>query len=470
MVALWRCLEAAAKTGDPSGLGTDALQSCHTARSPLLPPIHDPVGELSDLPQELERWCVTAAHSGCARPESANHLQACLERAEAHGGWRWPAKPVVFLSDTHADAEGFLRSLVAAGLIRRGRAEPGGFSLTEFGRNATILIGGDCLDKGPSDLDMLDALGTLMAKGPDLRILAGNHDLRLRLAVAALHETPTALTEHLLVRMGRKIIPLLREVHDRYVCDADLADLPDEASCRARLHPGRDWAERFSIAAARHLNAAAVASEVEKLAKKAAQFDAEVARAGLTSRMVLAAALKCREVFFTSGGDYAWFYESMDVVCQLGSLLFVHAGIDDSMCELLSEAGAAGINARYRAEQGAHPFAFYFGPLANLVRTKYRASDAALTQQGVAVLHGLGIHMVVQGHVNNQSGQRLLAKQGLLHLEGDVTLDRASRRLEGLSGIGAGATLIFPSGDVIGLSTDYPRAKHFAPERQFLPR
>jgi hypothetical protein len=446
------------------------LQTCRTDRSPLLPPVHDPIGDLSDLPNQLERWAVTAEHSGSAAPESAAHLRACLARAQAHGGWRWPARPVVFLSDTHADAEGFLRSLAAAGLIRRDRREAGGFGLTEFGQSATILIGGDCLDKGPSDLDMLDALGRLMAKGPDLRILAGNHDLRLRLAVGALRTPPTALTEHLLVRMGRKIIPLLREIHDRYVTDADLAALPDEAACRARLHPRPDWAERFSIEAVAHLNSAAVAREVVKLEKKAAQFDREVAQAGMTARMVLAAALKCHDVFFAPDGDYAWFYESMDVVCQLGSLLFVHAGLDDSMCALLAEGGAGAVNARYRAEQGAHPFAFYFGPLANLVRTKYRSSDAALTDRGVAMLYELGIHMVVQGHVNNPSGQRLLTKQGLLHLEGDVTLDRASRRSEGLPGIGAGATLIFPSGDVIGLSRDYPRAKHFAPERQFLSR
>jgi len=410
---------------------------------------------------------VASAHSGSPGPEGVDQLKACLIRAEAHGGWRWPSRPVVFLSDTHADAEGFLRSLVVSGLIRREPAAPGGFVLTPFGRSATILIGGDCLDKGPSNLDMLDALGTLLAKGPDLRILAGNHDLRLRLAIGALHEAPTALTEHLLVRMGRKIIPLLREVHDRYVSAADLAALPSEAACRARLHPRAGWAERFSVAAVQHLNSAAVALEIAKLERKAAQFDAEVLRAGLTARAVLAATLKCRDVFFRPGGDYAWFYESMDVVCRLGSLLFVHAGVDDTMCRLLAEGGAATVNGRYRSEQGKDPFAFYFGPLANLVRTKYRASDAKLTNAGVADLHGIGIHMVVQGHVNNAKGQRLLAKRGLLHLEGDVTLDRSSRRGEGLAGIGAGATLIFPSGDVIGLSRDYPRAKHFAPERQF---
>ncbi len=443
------------------------MQTCHSDRSPLLPPVYDPIGELSDLPQELERWPIASAHSGSAAPGGVSDLEACLARAAAHGGWRWPTRPVVFLCDTHADAEGFLRSLVAAGLIWRAPEAPGGFGLTAFGKRATILIGGDCLDKGPSNLDMLDALGALMASGLDLRLLAGNHDLRLRLAVSALHAPPTALTEHLLVRMGRKIIPLLGEVRARYVRESDLAALPDEAACRARLHPRPGWAGRFSAAAAPYLTTAAVAPEIAKLDSKAAQFDAEVIRAGLSAREVLAAALACREVFFTAGGDYAWFYDRMDVVCQLGSLLFVHAGVDDSMCRLLAEGGVAAVNARYRTEQGLHPFAFYFGPLANLVRTKYRPTDAALTEAGVAALHRLGIHMVVQGHVNNPSGQRLLAKKGLLHLEGDVTLDRVSRRLEGLAGIGAGATLIFPSGDVIGLSRDYPRAKHFAPERQF---
>lgn len=135
------------------------------------------------------------------------------------------------------------------------------------------------------------------------------------------------------------------------------------------------------------------------------------------------------------------------------------------MARALVRDGVEAVNAAYaRAAEGAS-LGFYFGPLANLVRTKYRASDCALTAAGVEVLNRAGLHMVVQGHVNNHAGQRLLAKRGLLHLEADITLDRASRALEGLDGIGAGATLIFPSGDVIGLSRDHPRAKHFAPER-----
>ncbi|MDF1716146.1 MAG: metallophosphoesterase family protein [Antarcticimicrobium sp.] len=419
----------------------------------LLPPVFDTDACLPDLPRRLEPWPGAATH-----PQVAS----CLERARRHGGWRWPDKPVIFLSDAHADAEGFLRSLIAAGVVRRRGAR---IELTAFGRGARIVLGGDSLDKGPSNLALLDAIAALRATGADIHILAGNHDLRMRMAIAALRGPRSALHDHLFARMGRKILPALREVLVRFVTAADLARLPDEAACKTRLMPRQDWAVRFAAAARAELRPKVVAKEIRKLEEKLRKFDRDRARSGMSYREILAAALKCHEVFFEPGGTYAWFYETMDVVARSGSLLFVHAGLCDNMCDALVTEGPAAVNARYReAAERASP-GFYFGPLANLVRTKYRASDCELTDRGVSALHRAGIHMVVQGHVNNHEGQRLLAKRGLLHLEGDVTLDRASRALEGLEGIGAGATLIFPSGDVIGLSRDYPRAKHFAPDR-----
>ncbi|MGR3805734.1 metallophosphoesterase family protein [Marinibacterium profundimaris] len=431
------------------------------AGSRLLPPVYDLAQEVADLPRDLEPWPCAAD------PARSPRIAACLERARAHGGWRWPERPLVFVSDTHADADGFLRSLVGAGVIRR-RGDTG-LTLTPFGQTARIIIGGDCLDKGPSNLAMLDALDALRRSGADLRILAGNHDLRLRIAVEALCGPRSALTDHLFLRMGRKILPALREIFERYVTPADLDALPDDAACLARLLPPADWPAQFATAARGQLKPEAITREIAKLDAKRDQFDREVAHTGLSPRELLAAGRKCRDVFFRPGGPYAWFYDNMDVVAQSGSLLFVHAGICDTMCDLLDRGGTAAVNARYRAGARRATLAFYFGPVANLVRTKYRASDFDLTDRGVDLLHRNGVHMVVQGHVNSHTGQRLLAKRGLLHLEADVTLDRASRSREGLDGIGAGATLILPSGDVIGLSRDYPRAKHFAPDRIACP-
>ncbi|MEM8729839.1 MAG: metallophosphoesterase [Pseudomonadota bacterium] len=387
-----------------------------------------------------------------------------LREAEAHGRWHWPERPVVFISDPHADAESFLRSLAAAGTIRRGGSGTRDFVLTDFGRHARIVVGGDCLDKGPSNLDMLDALAALFASGAEVHLLAGNHDLRFMLAIQALTGPRCPLTEHLFVRMGRKTVPLLREVWDRFPVEDLIQDLPDESACRTRIFPGPDWEARFPERAAAHLSQKAIDKELTRLCTKQDQFDTEIATAGMTIRMVYAAALMCRALFLDPDGPYAWFYARMNMAYHCGSLLFVHAGLDDAMCTLLAEGGADAVNDRFRFEARQDPFTFYFGPVANLVRTKYRDTDKHLSTTGVRALHALGVKMVVQGHVNNHRGQRLLAKRGLLHLEGDVTLDRASRLLEGLPGIGAGATLIHPSGDIVGLSSDYPAAKHFHPE------
>lgn len=61
------------------------------------------------------------------------------------------------------------------------------------------------------------------------------------------------------------------------------------------------------------------------------------------------------------------------------------------------------------------------------------------------------------------AGQRLVLRQGIIHIESDVTLDRNARRREGLAGEGAGVTVIHPSGYVDGFSADYPEIKRFEP-------
>lgn len=437
------------------------------APSPLLPPVHDELRELTGLPRECIRWPVHEPHSGCGSPDSARRLTASLKAAATHGAWTWPEQPVVFISDPHADAEGFLRSLLAAGVIRRTGTGLRDFHLTPFGQSAHVVVGGDCLDKGPSNLDMLDTLQALYATGADIRLLAGNHDLRLLLAVLALASPRAVLTEHLFVRMGRKALPLLREVWDRHLANRPLHHLPDEATCRARILPRPGWADAFPAAARSHLPVATITKELSRLREKGTQFDQDLARAGLTFRMAYAAAMECQRLFLDPGGPYGWFTARMDLICRIGSILFVHAGLDDAMCDLLNRGEEARLNARYREDMRRDPFTFYSGSVANLVRTKYRSTDKQLTTTGVRQLHRMGIKMVVHGHVNNHAGQRLLVKHGMLHLEGDVTLDRASRSLEGLPGIGAGATLIYPSGDVVGLSSDFPKAKHFQPERDF---
>lgn len=435
---------------------------------PSLPPIAPGTAADLGIPESCIPWPVDANQGRVVADRLAPDLANSLSKVNARGPWDWPDKPVVFISDLHADAESLLRSLVAARVILRTGQGLDDFELTTFGRSCQIVIGGDCLDKGPSNLDLLDCLSALRKAAPDTVLLAGNHDLRLYLGLQSLTVKRGSLNAHMFVRMGKKVLPLLREVFDRHV-DWYRQDpgVPDEKTCLRLMIPGKKWTKNFPAMAARHLNEAAVRKEMRRLKKKTEKFADHAEQAGLSIRQLYAAALVCRDLFVDPSGRYAWFYENMKAVHQSGSLLFVHAGIDDSMAALLSVKGIAHVNRRFRKESRKDPFVFYSGTVANLMRTKYRDIDHPLTERGVEDLHLAGVKMLVHGHVNRHRGQELKTKHGLLHLEADITLDRHSRRSEGLHGIGTGATIIHPDGNIIGISCDYPHAKLFDPH-QFL--
>ncbi|WP_299483937.1 metallophosphoesterase [uncultured Roseibium sp.] len=432
----------------------------NSSLAPFLPPIAPSSALDLGIPESVVPWPIETKTTDEKSPD----LVTSLARANALGPWDWPDKPIVFISDLHADAEGLLRSLVAARVILRTGQGLNDFELTTFGKSSQIIIGGDCLDKGPSNLDLLDSLARLMKSGADVILLAGNHDLRLFLGLEALTVKRGSLNAHMFVRMGKKVMPLMREVFDRYV-DANraLGELPDEKECLALMVPGKKWTKQFPKAAAGYLNEAAVRKEMRRLKKKSAKFAEHAEDAGLSIRQLYAAALTCRRLFIEPVGQYAWFFQSMKAMHQSGSLLFVHAGIDDSMASLICAKGIAHVNRRFRKESRKDPFVFYSGTVANLMRTKYRDIDHPLTGKGVEDLHLAGIKMLIQGHINRHQGQELKSKHGLLHLEADITLDRHSRSSEGLEGIGTGATIIQPDGNIIGISRDYPHAKLFDP-------
>lgn len=438
----------------------------HLPLSPLLPPIE--AGHASDLgiPESCIPWPLETHLNAALAEVPLPDLVGSLARANALGPWDWPEKPVVFISDPHADAESLLRSLVSARAILRTGPGLMQFELTPFGKSCQIVIGGDCLDKGPSNLDLLDSLGCLMKSGADVVLLAGNHDLRLYLGLEALTVKRSSLNAHMFVRMGKKVMPLLKEVFERHVDAAsDLEHLPDEQDCLNLMVPGRKWRKQFPKAAARYLGEAAICKEMQRLEKKTEKFSEHAAEVGLSIRELYAAALRCSDLFVEPEGRYAWFFRSLKAVHQAGSLLFVHAGIDDQMAAQISRKGVDHVNRRFRKESRKDPFVFYSGTLANLMRTKYRDVDHPLTGSGVDDLHLAGIRLLVHGHVNQHSGQKLNSRHGLLHLEADITLDRHSRRSEGLDGIGTGATIIQPDGNILGISCDYPHAKLFNPAR-----
>jgi len=414
---------------------------------------------LSRLPTCWEAW-----PEDQASVNDSDALNVFIKRS-GKNSFTWPKKPVVFISDAHADADAFEASLLAAGAIKRHGSHPCEYVLTKFGKSAEIMVGGDCLDKGPSNLALLRSLAHLYRLKADVTLLAGNHDLRLLMGLLSLERDNDVGSQHFFVRMGKKVVPLFKEVFDQYLASSQWQKgVPSEDECRRVLFPDEDWFESFPFYAAGFLTAEGIDREISKMETKTQKFERHCAAAGLTLQQVYAASMVCRSLFLKRSGEFSWFFRKMCLVKQRGSFLFLHAGLDDRMAMLLAKRGIRYANRAFNKNlRGQNLFNFYYSPLANTFRTKYRDADLPLTKRGTKATTRAGIYVLVQGHVNQCAGQRITLKKGLVHIEADITLDANSRKREGLTGFGAGATLIDKKRGVVGISCDYPQAKVFKP-------
>lgn len=397
-------------------------------------------------------------------PNCANdaEFRQQVTAAQSASPWCSPTQPVVFISDLHADAQALIASLLYAKVL--GKQQSGHLDLTDFGRQAQVVIGGDCLDKGPSNLGLLRTIKQLQHLGVNLLILAGNHDMRLYMGLRALSTTRHPLSEHFFLRMGEKAVPLLAEVYRDYgLVDQQVRCTLSADECRQRLFPGQGWFDAFARQASAFLHPELIDKELKRMRRKQKNFEKACKQEQIDIVGAYLAANKARELFLTENGEFAWFYKYMQLVFRTGSYLFLHAGVDDQFCQQLSQQGIDAINQGFCQQRDRDLFHFYYGTLANSIRTKYRRSDPELTPYGSRLLHQQGIHALVHGHVSHTQGQQLTMRAGLLHIEGDITLDRHSRQQAGLPGVGAGAILFLPDGQVKALSCDYPYAKVFRP-------
>ncbi len=378
--------------------------------------------------------------------------------------WRWPRRRIFFFADLHGDAEAFVASLVASGGVRKTGSRIEDLKLTGAGRQALFLIGGDCFDKGPSSLQLLETVQRLMQQGGRVRILAGNHDVRLMLGINSLFLPADPRTDHFFVRMGPKVVPLLKEINDRYLQGRKaFRQVPGEQECRRLIYPSARWFSEFPRFARWVMPDAAIEREMKRLRAKLDRFEDDCKAAGLSMRMVYGAALKWRQLFMHQKGEFAWFFRKAKLAYRDGSFLFIHAGLDDRIARIISRKGVKYLNQLFEDQLYNEPFEFYYGPLANTVRTKYREVDMPLTRSGAELVHGKGIHVIVHGHQNRLHGQRIMLRNGVIHFECDATLDRNTRKREGLKGPGAAVTVFYPQKRALGISSDYPFAKLFEP-------
>ena len=416
------------------------------------------------FPVGNEPWHATPSVSFDASVSVAG-LSEHLSQIEQLGEWQWPESPIYFISDVHADGRALVESLAMADLVLQKGTKIRDFELTSAGRESIIVIGGDCLDKGPSNLKLLDAISELIRQGARIQLLAGNHDLRLPLGLHCFSKPVDVFSEHLFVRMGAKTMPLLAEIWQRRLKKRrrPLKDVPEKKTCKRLLMPEDCWPERFRTAAKDKMLEEALDREINRIIEKTTEFRATYKEQGLGIRQVYAAAREAHRLFIDPKGKYAWFLQSLDLMWRQGSFLFVHAGLDDNTAALLCTKGVNHVNTQFKREFMQDPFNCYSGSLGNSMRTKYRPVDYPLSERGVGALHKNGVFAIVHGHRSNRAGQRLALRSGLLHVEGDVTLDRNTRRTEGFEGPGAGIIEISPEGLLIGKSADHRYCKVFSP-------
>jgi hypothetical protein len=377
--------------------------------------------------------------------------------------WLWTGRNVVFLCDMHADAEALVASLVASGTVARTGPGSCDFELLPGADGTRYVMGGDCFDKGPSNLELLRALRHLVDQGADLVLLAGNHDLRTFLGIAAAGRKEPHLA-HLFVRMGKKTVSLFEEIFRCYVEPSlDPTSLNSDSEVRERLFPDESWWSAFPVAVEGFIPAPTIAKELRRIREKMREVEERYAEIGMSLGMVEATLDKARELFLEPGGEFYWFFERVQLAHQEGSVLFVHAGVCDQTAEILRSEGVEGLNRRFRELLESDPFTLYNGVLGNVFRTKYRANDRPFSEEGTLALRRAGIGAIVHGHRNVTRGHRLTLRRGVVNFECDCSVDRATRVAEGLEGVGATATVFRPDAVIVGVSSDHHAAKVFDP-------
>ncbi|WP_161957602.1 metallophosphoesterase [Mariprofundus sp. EBB-1] len=417
------------------------------------------------LPETTRDWLDCSKHGLRQRKTSGLKSRSTVKSLLQSHDWQWPHRSTVFISDLHADGDALLASLVASGGIKKTGKDDYHFKLTEQGRSMLFIFGGDFFDKGPSNLRLLRVLHMFIKTGARVRLLAGNHDIRVLFGMRSVGQTEDPHNGHFFIRMGAKAIPFLLEIRDEYLSDNNaLKAMPDEETCIKRLFPTEAWWQQFPEMASWVMPPESISREMAKIKHKAERFEMLCEQAGLSLREAYAAAVKWQQLFLSQEGEFYWFFKRMRLAYRKGSFLFVHAGIDDRIAVMLRDNNTGFLNQQFKQQIQGSPFEFYYGPVANTIRTKYRTIDMPLSGIGAKQVRDAGIHAIVHGHRNLHRGQRIALRKKLLHFECDVTLDRHSRRKEGLRGAGAGVTLVQPSGYILGISTDYRDIKVFHPE------
>lgn len=389
-------------------------------------------------------------------PESTQDFQLdCLIK---------PNKKAYFFCDLHADAHAFLRSLKLSQLIES-QSTLDNIQLTKSAKQSQIIIGGDCFDKGPSNLELFQLLAKLRQTGVDLVLLAGNHDIRVLAGIIALEHTDDMRQVHFIVRMGRKTVAFFKEIFEHY----QLASQPcpvSNAQAIQKLTPPQEWFESFADLSKHTLNEKQLAKEFKQIRKKQRDIFDACLDVDMEPKHLYQAIQFAQQLFIEPAGEFAWFFQELKLLHRSGNYLFCHAGLDDEIAKLFSELRDPCDelnNVFQQTLMAGKIFEIYYSSYGNVVRTKYRDKNFAFTRKGADALKQQGIYAIVNGHRSHIDGQKLYLREGILNFECDTELNQNCRAKRGLNTSGESATIFSLDGSVNALCNDLPAPKQFRP-------
>jgi hypothetical protein len=369
--------------------------------------------------------------------------------------WQSPSQDTAFFCDLHADAPAFLRSLQQAHLVSQASHELN-LELTAQGSKTRIIIGGDCFDKGPSTLALLRMINHLIKLKPDTVLLAGNHDIRFLAGLLALKKPHDPLQGHFFARMGKKAISLLAEIYqekDEHPNPVHKAYFVDEY-----------WSESFKKAAKTKLPKQLIKTEIQQLHLKQRSMKKAWLKRFDHCQQLDHAISWAHDLFIKPDGEFYPFFRKLKLLHLEGSYLFSHAGIDDTLANLIHQGQLAQINLVFQQKlHQAQLFDIYYGALGNAFRTKYRAYDWPFSAKGAQQLKAKYIFALVNGHRHHLNGQQLLVRNGLLNFECDTQLNCHCRAKDNMQSPGWSVTIFHQDGSVSAQSSDHAHLKLFQP-------
>lgn len=397
----------------------------------------------------------------------AGRVEAEVARVLEGKAWLTLARPAFVVVDPRGDVDALFTSLVASGAVAKTGQGDEDFRLTESGERGRFLLVGDFLGLTTTNLRVLRVVKGLIDRGADVELIAGNRDVALLLALVHVGRKDPRLA-HLFARMGARAVRMLVEVFDQFLVEdwgvrREFLAAREQPRIREMLLPDETWYLEFPDESASFLTQPQIDRELGRLRERLGELEQTIDECGLNLAQLHAAIEYARDLFLEPEGEFAWFFERLQVVARHGSCLVVHAGFDDEMAALLAAGGVDAVNARFTEMLDRNLFELYYGPVGNLFRTRYRTDDYPMTDAGWGSLRRAGALAVLHGHGIGVDQVRLGARGGLLDIACDMGMDRVTRSRQSVRARGGGAVVLGPDGRIEAVCAGQTHATVFDP-------